>query len=85
MADTPRVVPNRLSSDSASPYYDRDALPGLSVYRNGVKLSGCVEYSLTGKWAKVHAKDGRGNPKRERGKLVTLTLFGEITAAYDKD
>lgn len=83
--DNERVVPNRLSSDAASPYYDAAALPGLSVYRNGVKLSGCVEYSLTGKWAKVHAKDGRGNPKRERGKLVVLTLHGEITAAYDKD
>jgi len=78
-----RVPPNRLSAEAASPYYDREALPGLTVRRDGKKLSGVVEYSLTGRWARVHMLDGRGNPKRERGKLQVLTVFGSITASYD--
>lgn len=78
-----RVVPNRLSADSASDYYDAAALPGLKVFRNGKRASSVVEYSLSGGWIVVHLLDGRGQPKRERGKVKTITLFGTITATYD--
>ena len=80
----PRVAPNRLAVDPASDYYDAAALKGLSVYINGQKCPGnVVEYSMSEGWARCYLTDGRGNPKRERGRLVPITKRGEIVAKYD--
>ena len=83
-AAEPRVPPNRLSAEFESPYYDAEAIKGLTVYRNGAKLSDVLEYSMSEGWARVPMKGGRhGGYKRERGKIVSVTLRGDITAAYN--
>src|SRR4051794_39028372 len=67
-----RVVPNRLSVDPASDYYDKDAIPGLHVFIDGKEVRNVVEYCMSGRWARIYQVDGRGKPKRERGKLVAI-------------
>lgn len=79
-----RVPPNRLAVDPASDYYDAEAIKGLTVYVNGRKMPGnVVEYDIARGKARCYLKDGRGNPRRERGKLSTYILTGVIEAKYE--
>lgn len=79
-----RVPPNRLSVDPASDYYDAEALRGLNVFIDGKRCPGnVVEYHASEGWARLYLLDGRGNPKRERGRLVSITKRGRIELSYD--
>ena len=71
------TIPNRLSADPQSCYYDSRFL-ALKVRVNGREQRNVCEYSITGKWAIIEQLDGRGNVKTERGQIATITVLGKI-------
>jgi predicted house-cleaning NTP pyrophosphatase (Maf/HAM1 superfamily) len=72
MSDTP---PDRLSNDTASPYYDADVLArDVGVRFKGVEKHNVEEYCVSEGWIRVAAgtaKDRFGNP-------LTIKLKGTV-------
>lgn len=78
MTDT---LPDRLSSDPNSPYYDAELLErGIGIRFKGVEKTNVEEYCVSEGWIRVavgKAKDRAGNP-------MTVKLKGEVVP-YLKD
>lgn len=76
MADetTPKL-PDRLSLDPRSPYFDADALKsGVGIRFNGQEKTNVQEYCVSEGWIKIAAgrsRDRYGNP-------MTITLKGDV-------
>lgn len=74
-------LPDRLSSDPSSPYYDADLLArGVGIRFKGVEKTNVEEYCVSEGWVRVAAgtaRDRKGNP-------LTLKLKGEVEP-YLKD
>ncbi|MEH3105818.1 MAG: DUF3297 family protein [Sphingomonas fennica] len=72
MADTP---PDRLSLDSASPYFDAAILRrGIGIRFKGVERTTVEEYSVSEGWVRMavgKSRDRRGNP-------MTVKLMGPV-------
>ena len=72
MTDT---LPDRLSTNPASPYYDEDLLSrGVGIRFNGVDKTNVEEYCVSEGWVRVvagTARDRKGNP-------MTVKLKGEV-------
>jgi Protein of unknown function (DUF3297) len=70
-------LPDRLSVDPNSPFFNADLLQsGVGIRFNGVEKTNVEEYCVSEGWIKVQAgqaKDRRGNP-------MTIKLKGVVEA-----
>ena len=68
-------LPDRLSINPASPFYNEDLLTqGVGIRFNGVEKTNVEEYCVSEGWVRVvagTAKDRKGNP-------MTVKLKGEV-------
>jgi len=76
MADKePATLPDRLSTDPTSPYYNEALLErDIGVRFKGVEKTNVAEYCVSEGWIRVEAgkaKDRHGNP-------LTIKLTGEV-------
>ena len=76
MTDT---LPDRLSTDPASPYFNEELLQrGIGIRFRGQEKTNVEEYCISEKWVRVAAGktvDRKGNP-------MTLKLQGEVEAYF---
>jgi hypothetical protein len=72
MTDT---LPDRLSSDPSSQYYDAALLDrGVGIRFNGKEKTNVEEYCVSEGWIRVAA----GNAKDRHGNPLTIKLKGEV-------
>lgn len=75
MAEDRTALPDRLSLDPRSPYFDSDVLEqGIGIRFNGHEKTNVQEYCVSEGWIKVAAgrsRDRYGNP-------MTIMLKGEV-------
>lgn len=75
MAEDQPQLPDRLSLDPRSPYFDSDILEkGIGIRFNGQEKTNVQEYCISEGWIKVAAgrsRDRYGNP-------MTITLKGKV-------
>jgi hypothetical protein len=68
-------LPDRLSVDQSSPYYNQELLVlGVGVRINGVEKTNVEEYCISEGWVRVpagKARDRKGNP-------LTLKIKGDV-------
>ena len=80
MAEDQNILPDRLSLDPRSPYFDSDVLEkGIGIRFNGQEKTNVQEYCISEGWIKVAAgrsRDRFGNP-------MTLTLKGTVEPYVD--
>jgi len=73
-------LPDRLSLDPRSPYFDSDILErGVGIRFNGKEKTNVQEYCISEGWIKVAAgrsRDRFGNP-------MTLTLKGKVEPYFE--
>ena len=68
-------LPDRLSSDPRSPFYDAALLErGIGIRFKGVEKTNVEEYCVSEGWVKVSA----GNAKDRFGRPMTITLKGPV-------
>ena len=81
MADTP-TLPDRLSLDPASPYFDQPLLErGVRIRFNGKERTNVEEYCISEGWIKVAA----GRSLDRRGRPMLLTLKGAVEPFFDEE
>jgi hypothetical protein len=77
---TEKQLPDRLSLDPRSDYFDSDVLErGVGIRFNGQEKTNVEEYCVSEGWIKVAAgrsRDRYGNP-------MTLTLKGQVEPYYE--
>lgn len=72
MTDT---LPDRLSTNPASPHYNAEILQrDIGIRFNGVEKTNVEEYCVSEGWIRVAA----GNAKDRRGKPLTIKLKGPV-------
>jgi len=72
MTDT---LPDRLSSNPNSPYYDEELLAkGVGIRFNGAEKTNVDEYCVSEGWVRVTA----GNAKDRFGNPMTIKLKGKV-------
>ena len=75
MADQPQDLPDRLSLDPRSPFFDEAVLSkGIGIRFNGQEKTNVEEYSVSEGWIRVAAgrsRDRYGNP-------MTIKLNGKV-------
>jgi hypothetical protein len=75
MADEPTTMPDRLSLDPRSPFFDQELLEkGIGIKFNGAEKTNVEEYCISEGWIRVAAgrsRDRHGNP-------MTLKLKGKV-------
>ena len=75
MADPPQEMPDRLSLDPRSPFFDETVLSrGVGIRFNGQEKSNVEEYCISEGWIRVAAgrsRDRYGNP-------MTIKLKGKV-------
>ncbi len=80
MAETEQQLPDRLSLDPRSPFFDQDVLArGVGIRFNGQERTNVEEYCVSEGWIKVAAgrsRDRYGNP-------MTLTLKGKVEPFFE--
>jgi Protein of unknown function (DUF3297) len=70
-----KALPDRLSANPSSPFYDADLLElDVGVRFNGVEKTNVDEYCVSEGWIKVVA----GKAKDRFGKAITLQLKGVV-------
>jgi hypothetical protein len=81
MTDTEKPLPDRLSLDPRSDFFDSDILErGVGIRFNGQEKTNVEEYCVSEGWIKVAAgrsRDRYGNP-------MTLTLKGEVEPYFEE-
>lgn len=71
--------PDRLSSDTASPFFDADALQrDVGIRFNGKERSDVEEYCVSEGWVRVAA----GKSKNRFGRPMTIKIKGAVEAYY---
>lgn len=75
-----KVMPDRLSVNKDSPYYDGDILKKVGVRLNGVdRAKDVIEFDRVAGWMIVHILDGAGKPLRNsNGTWKTERLTGLV-------
>lgn len=69
------ALPDRLSSNPQSPYYDEDVLAkGIGIRFNGAEKTNVDEYCVSEGWIRVTA----GNAKDRYGNPMTIKLKGKV-------
>ena len=72
MTDT---LPDRLSSNPNSPYYNEELLAkGIGIRFNGAEKTNVDEYCVSEGWVRVNA----GNAKDRFGNPMTIKLKGKV-------
>ena len=75
MTDEPTAMPDRLSLDPRSPFFDQELLEkGIGIRFNGAEKTNVEEYCISEGWIRVTAgaaKDRKGNP-------LTIKLNGPV-------
>jgi hypothetical protein len=78
--DTSDALPDRLSLDPRSPYFDADVLQrGVGIRFNGQEKTNVQEYCLSEGWIKMavgRSLDRHGNP-------MTLTMKGKVEPYFE--
>lgn len=77
MNETPHVaqLPDRLSTDPRSPYYDADILSrDVGIRFKGVEKTNVEEYCVSEGWVRVTV----GNAKDRHGFPLTIKVSGEV-------
>ena len=76
---TPPSLPDRLSVDPRSPFYNEEVLArDVGIRFKGVEKTNVEEYCVSENWVRVsvpNSKDRRGNP-------LTLKLTGTVEPYY---
>ena len=76
MTDAP-AMPDRLSTDPASPFHDAALLEkGVGIRFNGVEKTNVEEYCVSEGWVRVSL----GRTVDRRGKPLTQKLMGTVEA-----
>jgi len=79
-AETKKPLPDRLSLDPRSKYFDDEVLRhGVGIRFNGAEKTNVEEYCISEGWIRVAAgrsRDRHGNP-------MTLTLKGKVEPYYE--
>ncbi len=71
----PIQLPDRLSVDQMSPYYNPDLLVrGVGVKINGVEKTNVEEYCISEGWVRVPA----GKARDRKGNQLTLKIKGDV-------
>ena len=74
------IVPDRLSIDPSSPYFDADALQrGIGVRFRERERKDVEEYSISEGWIRVQA----GKTVDRRGKPLTIKLSGPVEVWFE--
>jgi hypothetical protein len=74
------ALPDRLSLDPRSPYYDEQPLSrGVGIKFNGKEKTNVIEYCVSEGWIRVAA----GRSLDRHGQPMTVTLKGEVRPYYD--
>lgn len=75
MTAEPGRLPDRLSTDPRSPFYDADVLArDIGVRFRGVEKNNVEEYCISEGWVRVAA----GNARDRFGNPVTIKLSGTV-------
>ncbi len=78
MTDTP---PDRLSTNSASPFFDQALLErGVGIRFKGAQRHDVEEYCLSENWIRV----ALGKKVDRRGQPLTVKLSGEVEAWFER-
>lgn len=73
--ETAAALPDRLSLDPASPFFDEDVLQkGVGIRFKGVERTNVEEYCVSEGWIKVQA----GKSRDRYGRPLTLKLQGQV-------
>lgn len=82
MADDLPPLPDRLSLDPASPFFDQPLLErGVRIRFNGKERTHVEEYCVSEGWIKVAA----GRSLDRRGRPMLLTLKGKVEPFFGDD
>lgn len=69
------ILPDRLSTDPKSPYYNEELLTrGVGIRFKGVEKTNVEEYCVSEGWIRVAA----GKVTDRKGRPLTLKLSGEV-------
>ncbi len=75
MSDTTEALPDRLSSDPRSPFYNETLLAkGVGVRFKGIERTNVEEYCVSEGWVRVTV----GNTRDRRGNPLTMKLQGPV-------
>jgi hypothetical protein len=75
MSDETPTMPDRLSVDPASPYYDGDLLArGVGIRFKGEEKTNVEEYCVSEGWVRL----ALGNKVDRHGKALTIKLTGPV-------
>ena len=75
-------MPDRLSVDPRSPFYDEDLLTrGIGIRFNGEDKTNVEEYCISEGWVRVAA----GKAVDRKGRPLTLKLKGTVEAWIEDD
>jgi hypothetical protein len=75
MSDTPDTLPDRLSSDPSSPYYNEALLQrGVGIRFKGQEKTNVEEYCVSEGWVRV----SMGKTVDRKGRPLTLKLTGPV-------
>ena len=75
------TLPDRLSIDPRSPYFDQSLIErGVGIRFNGVEKTNVEEYCVSEGWVRVSA----GRSRDRRGRPLTMKLTGTVEP-YLKD
>ena len=81
-SEAQKPLPDRLSLDPRSPYFDQEVLAqGVGIRFNGAERTNVEEYSISEGWIRVAAgrsRDRHGNP-------MTIKLKGTVEPYYEGD
>ena len=73
------VLPDRLSNDPQSPFFDEEILKReVGIRFNGVEKTNVEEYCVSEGWIRVAA----GNAKDRAGRPMTLKLKGKVVPYF---
>ncbi len=83
MTDTPTTptdqLPDRLSTDERSPFYDANVLSrDVGIRFKGVEKTNVEEYCVSEGWVRVTA----GNAKDRHGYPLTIKVHGSVEPYY---
>ena len=82
MADEKKPLPDRLSLNPRSEFFDDEVLAqGVGIRFNGVEKTNVVEYSVSEGWIRVPA----GRSLDRYGQPMTVLLKGEVEPYYDDE
>jgi len=79
MSDTEKTLPDRLSTNPKSPYFDADLLEkGVGVRFKGIERNNVEEYCVSEGWVRMavgHTRDRFGNP-------LTMKVSGPVEVFF---